>query len=171
VLASLLPAPGGPTLPPLSSRLSPAPSFLPSLHAAPPLLSPLFLIGGVASPRLPFPSTICTLIPPLLMTSAQVFLAEVVFVRGWCVFFPLPPFVVFGFGLRLLRPVCCWPYRSSSSSALPSPPQSSIHLSPPGQWWWGRQVELYPEQHCCQEGGRSSLRSRLSREGVEDTYA
>jgi hypothetical protein len=96
VLASLPPAPGGPTLPHLSSPLSPTPSFLPSLRAAPPLLSPLFFVGGVASPRLPFPSTIWPLIPPLLMTSAHVFLAEGVFVHGWWVFFPLPPVVIFG---------------------------------------------------------------------------
>jgi hypothetical protein len=48
------------------------------------------------SPRLPFPSTIWTLIPLLLTTSAQVFLAEGVFVWGWWVFLPLPPFVIVG---------------------------------------------------------------------------
>jgi hypothetical protein len=96
VMASFPPAPSGLTLLRLSSPLSPAPSFLPSLHAAPPLLSPLLFISGVASSRLPFPSTIWTLIPPLLTTSAQVFLAEGVFVHGWWVFFPLPPFVIFG---------------------------------------------------------------------------
>jgi hypothetical protein len=96
VLASLLPAPGRPTLPHLSSLLSPPPSFLPSLRTAPPLLSPLLFVGGVASPRLPFPSTIWTLIPPLLTTSAQVFFAEGVVGFGWWVFFPLPPFFVFG---------------------------------------------------------------------------
>jgi hypothetical protein len=102
VLAFLPLAPGGPTLPPLSSPLSPTPSFLPSLRAAPPLLSPLFFVGGVASPRLPFPSTIWTLIPPLLTTSAQVFLAEGVFVHGWWIFFALPPFVVFGVWLAVV---------------------------------------------------------------------
>jgi hypothetical protein len=96
VLASLPPAPGRPTLPRLSSPLSPTPSFLPSLHAGPPLLSPLFFVGDVASPRLPFPSPIWTLIPPLLMTSAQVFFAEGVFVRGWWVVFPRPPVFVVG---------------------------------------------------------------------------
>jgi hypothetical protein len=96
VLASLLPAPGWPTSPYLSSPLSPTPSFLPNLHATPLLLSPLFFISGVASPRLPFPSTIWTLIPPLLMTSAQVFFAEGVVGFGWWVFFPLPPVFIFG---------------------------------------------------------------------------
>jgi hypothetical protein len=96
VLASLPPMPGWPTLPHLSSPLSPTPSFLPSLRAAPPLLSPLFFVGGVASPRLPFPSTIWTLIPPLLTTSAPVFFAEGVVGFGWWVFLPLPPFFILG---------------------------------------------------------------------------
>jgi hypothetical protein len=78
-----------------SSPLSPPPAFFPSLRAAPPHLSPV-LVAGVVSPRLPFPSTILTLIPPLLTTSAQVFLVEGVFVHGWWVFFPLPPFFVVG---------------------------------------------------------------------------
>jgi hypothetical protein len=95
-LVSLLPAPGRPTLPRLSSPLSPSPSFLPSLRAAPPLLSPRFFVGGVASPRLPFPSTIWTLMPPLLTTSAQVFFAEVLVVRDWWEFFPRPPVFVVG---------------------------------------------------------------------------
>jgi hypothetical protein len=149
----------GPPAPLPSSPLSPTPAFFPSLHAAPPRLSPL-LVFGVVSPRLPFPSTIWTLIPPLLTTSTQVFLAEGVFVRGWWVFLPLPPVFVVGCCSRLSQPICCRPCRSSSSSALPSPPQSSSHPSSPGQWWRGRWVELCPEQHCCQEGGRSSLRSR-----------
>jgi hypothetical protein len=79
-----------PSLPLLLTPLSLSPSFLASLCAAPPRLSPLLAIG-VVSPRLPFPSTIWTLIPPLLMTSAQVFFTEGVFVHGWWVFFPLPP--------------------------------------------------------------------------------
>jgi hypothetical protein len=85
----------GPSLPLLFAPLSPSSSFFASLHATPPLLSPLLAIG-VVSPRLPFPSTIWTLIPPLLMTSAQVFLAEGVFVHGWWVFFPLPLFFIVG---------------------------------------------------------------------------
>jgi hypothetical protein len=74
-LPPFIPAPLLPVIirPPVShpsSPLSPALAFFPSLCTAPPLLSPLFFIGGVVSPRLPFPSTIWTLIPPLLMTSA-----------------------------------------------------------------------------------------------------
>jgi hypothetical protein len=85
----------GPSLPLPFTPLSPSSSFFASLCAAPPRLSPL-LVLGVVSPRLPFPSTISTLIPPFLMTSAQVFLAEGVFSHGWWVFFPLPPFIVLG---------------------------------------------------------------------------
>jgi hypothetical protein len=84
-----------PPVPLPSSRLSPTPAFFHSLRAAPPRLCPL-LVVGVVSPRLPFPSTILTLIPPLLTTSAQVFLAEAVLVCGWWVFFPLPPFFILG---------------------------------------------------------------------------
>jgi hypothetical protein len=83
----------GPPVPLPSSPHSLPPAFFPSRRAAPPRLSPLLAVG-VVSPRLPFPSTIWTLIPPLLMTSTQVFLVEGVFVRGWWVFFPLPPFFV-----------------------------------------------------------------------------
>ncbi|KAI5811935.1 hypothetical protein BZA77DRAFT_360251 [Pyronema omphalodes] len=85
----------GPALPLSSSPLSPSPSFLLSLLAAPPRLSPL-LAGGVVSPRLPLPSTICVLMPPLSTTSAQVFFAEGVVVLGWWVFFPWPRFIVVG---------------------------------------------------------------------------
>jgi hypothetical protein len=90
-----LPVTFGPPVPLPSSPPSPAPAFFPSLRAAPPRLSPL-LVVGVVSPRLPFPSTIWMLIPPLLTISAQVFLSEGVFVRGWWVVFPLPPFFVVG---------------------------------------------------------------------------
>jgi hypothetical protein len=90
-----LPVTFGPPAPLPFAPLSPTPAFFPSLRAAPPHLSPLLVIG-VVSPRLPFPSTIWTLIPPLLTTSAQVFLAEGVFVRGWWVFLPLPRFFVVG---------------------------------------------------------------------------
>jgi hypothetical protein len=93
-LVSLPPVPGWPTFPHFSSPLSPTPYFLPSLRTAPPLLSPRFFVGGVASPRLPFPSTVWTLMPPLLMTSAQVFFIEVLVVRGWCEFFPRPPVLI-----------------------------------------------------------------------------
>jgi hypothetical protein len=93
--AQPLPVTFGPPVPLPSSPPSPTPAFLPSLHAAPPHLSPLLVVGAV-SPRLPVPSTIWILIPPLLMTSAQVFLAEGVFCQGWWVFFPLPPFFVVG---------------------------------------------------------------------------
>jgi hypothetical protein len=79
----------GPPLPLPAAPLSPSSPRFASLRAAPPHLSPL-LVVGVVSPRLPFPSTIWTLIPPLLTTSAQVFLAEGMFFRGWWVFFPLP---------------------------------------------------------------------------------
>jgi hypothetical protein len=102
VLASLPPMLGRPTLPHPSSPLSPTHSILPSLCTAPPLLCPLFFIGVVTSPRLPFPSTIWMSIPLLLMTSAQVFLAAGVFVCGWWVLFPLPPFFVFGVRLVLV---------------------------------------------------------------------
>jgi hypothetical protein len=71
-----------PSLPLLFATLSLSPSSLASLCAAPPHLSPLLAIGFV-SLRLPFPSTIWTLIPLLLMTSAQVFLAEGVFIHSW----------------------------------------------------------------------------------------
>jgi hypothetical protein len=85
----------GPPLPLPTAPLSPSTSYFASLRATPPCLSPR-LVVDVVSPRLAFPSTIWTLMPPLLMTSVQVFLAEGVFVRGWWVFFPLPPFVVLG---------------------------------------------------------------------------
>jgi hypothetical protein len=87
--------PSKPSLPLLFTPLSLSPSFLASLHTAPPCLSPLLAIG-VVSLRLPFPSTIWTSIPPLLMTSAQVFFAEGVFIHGWWVFFPLPPVFFIG---------------------------------------------------------------------------
>jgi hypothetical protein len=68
-----------------------------NLYATPPLLSPLFFISGVASPRLPFPTTIWTLMPSLLMTSAQVFFTEVLVICSWSEFFPhLPVFVIRG---------------------------------------------------------------------------
>jgi hypothetical protein len=85
----------GPPAPLPSSPLSPTTAFFPSLRATPPRLSPL-LVVGVVSPRLPFASTIWTLIPPLLTTSAQVFLVEGAFVQGWWVFFPLLPFFIVG---------------------------------------------------------------------------
>jgi hypothetical protein len=53
----------GPTCPPPFAPLSPPPLFFSSLRAAPLRLSPL-PFSGVESPRLPFPSTIWTLIPP-----------------------------------------------------------------------------------------------------------
>jgi hypothetical protein len=89
-LVSLPPIPSWPTLPRFSSPLSPTPSFHPSLHAAPPLLSPRFFVSGVISPRLLFPCTIWTLMPPLLMTSAQVFFTEVLVICSWWEFFPRP---------------------------------------------------------------------------------
>jgi hypothetical protein len=80
----------------------------PSYYASPPILaslsqpacyprrlSPLAFVG-VESPRLPFPSTMWTFIPPLLMISAHVFLVEVLFGHGWWEFFPRPPFFVIG---------------------------------------------------------------------------
>jgi hypothetical protein len=75
--------------------LSPSSPLFASLCAAHPCLSPLVFISAV-SPRLPFPSTIWTLIPPLLTTSAHVFLVDVVLGHGWCEFFPCPPFFVLG---------------------------------------------------------------------------
>jgi hypothetical protein len=69
-------------------------SFPPILHPSPPIFKPFF--------RLYFPSTIWTLIPPLLTTSAQVFSAEGVFVRGWWAFLPLPPFIIFGVWLAVV---------------------------------------------------------------------
>jgi hypothetical protein len=101
VLVPSSPVTFGPPVPLPSSPLSPTPAFFPSLHAAPPCLSPL-LVASCVSPRLPFPSTIWTLIPALLTTSAEVFLAEGVLIRGWWVFFPCPPFFVIGV---LSRPV------------------------------------------------------------------
>jgi hypothetical protein len=83
------------------SPLSPTLSLLPSLCAALPLRSPLFLISGVANLRLLFPSTIWILMPPLLMTSAQVFFAEVSIIHGWWEFFPYPPVFIIG-GLLLV---------------------------------------------------------------------
>jgi hypothetical protein len=85
----------GPHLPLPIAPLSPSSPLFVSLRATPPRHSPLLIIG-VVSPRWPFPSTIWTLIPPLLMTSAHVFLVEVVFGCGWWEFFPCPPFFVVG---------------------------------------------------------------------------
>jgi hypothetical protein len=85
----------GPLIPYLSSPHTPSPAFFPSRRATPPHLSPLLAIG-IVRPRFPFPSTIWTLIPPLLTISAQVFFAEGVFICGWWLFFPLPPFFVVG---------------------------------------------------------------------------
>jgi hypothetical protein len=86
-------APSAPLHPP--SRLS-----LP-LHAAPslaPSLLSFFLVSGCIVPRLPFPRTICTLIPPLRTTAAHVFAAQwfpVLFVSWWA-FLPRPPCLSFG---------------------------------------------------------------------------
>jgi hypothetical protein len=85
----------GPSLPLPIMPVSPASFFIPSLLAAPPHLSPLIFVS-VVSPRLPFPGTIWTLIRTLLMTSAHVFLLEVLLGCGWWEFFPCPPFFVTG---------------------------------------------------------------------------
>jgi hypothetical protein len=69
--------------------------LLASLHAAPPHLSPL-IFSGIVSPRLPFPSTIWTLIPLLLRISVHVFLVEIVFGHSWWEFFPCLLFFVIG---------------------------------------------------------------------------
>jgi hypothetical protein len=90
----------GSALPLPSIPLSPSTPLFTSLRATPPCLSPLGFIG-VASPRLPFPSTIWTLIPLFLMTSAHVFFAEVLVSHGWWEFFPHPLFFVIG-GLSLV---------------------------------------------------------------------
>jgi hypothetical protein len=101
-LSSSLPSPVFPVFPPLfplldftsglslplpSTPLSPAILFLTSLLAAPPYLA-LLIVRGVVCPRLPFTSTIWTLILPLLMTSAYIILWEVLLFIGWCDFFP-----------------------------------------------------------------------------------
>jgi hypothetical protein len=114
-LSSSLPLPFCPFCPPLfpllviSSRpplplptapLSPSSPLFTSLHAAPPHLSPLIFVS-IASPRLPFPSTIWTLIPPFLMTSAYVFFMEVLFGHGWWEFLPCLLFFIIG-GLSLI---------------------------------------------------------------------
>jgi hypothetical protein len=86
------------------------------LHTAPPCLSPLIFIG-VVNPRLPFPSTIWTLNPLALMTSAHVFLGG----GCWCLSVGGTSFPVYD---SLLSGVChcfpllisCLPPRSSSSS-------------------------------------------------------
>jgi hypothetical protein len=70
------------SLPLAITPLSPSSLFLASLYTTLPCLSPLFFIC-VASPRLLFPSTIWTLMPPALMTSAYVFSVEVVFGHSW----------------------------------------------------------------------------------------
>jgi hypothetical protein len=41
------------------------------------------------------------LMPPLLTTSAQVFFAEVLVVRGWWEFFPRPPVFIVGGTLKV----------------------------------------------------------------------
>jgi hypothetical protein len=94
LLSSFPPVTSRPTVPLPSSPLSPTSAFFPSLHAAPPHVSPLRVVVGVTSPRLLFPSTIWMLIVLLFTTSAQVFFTEGVFCRGWWVFFPLPPVTV-----------------------------------------------------------------------------
>jgi hypothetical protein len=109
-LSSFLPLPCFPLCPPLfpllviSSRpplplliapLSPSTPLFTHLHAAPPRLSPLVFVS-VVSPRLPFPSTIWTLIPPVQTTSAHVFFAGVLVFIGWWGFFPCPPYCVIG---------------------------------------------------------------------------
>jgi hypothetical protein len=58
-------------------------------------ISPLFFVS-VVSPRLLFPSTIWTLIPPALTTSAHVFVGGVLVFSAWWGFFPHPPFYVVG---------------------------------------------------------------------------
>jgi hypothetical protein len=118
-LSSTLPLPFCPVCPPLfppliiSSRptlplpiapLSRSTPIFASLRAAPPRLSPLIFVG-VVSPRLPFPSTIWTLIPLFLTTSAPVVFAEVLFGRGWWEFFPRAPFFVVG-ALLLVSYAC-----------------------------------------------------------------
>jgi hypothetical protein len=90
----------GPPLALPTAPLTPSSHLFASLHAAPPHLSPLIFVG-VVSPRLPFPSSIWTLMPPLLMTSAHVFFVGVLFSHSWWEFFPHPPFFVVG-GLSLI---------------------------------------------------------------------
>jgi hypothetical protein len=85
----------GPSLPLPITPLSPTLLLLSSLLAAPPHLAPLVFLG-VVSPRLPFPSTMWTLIPPFLMISTHIFLVEVLWGRGWWEFFPCPLFFVVG---------------------------------------------------------------------------
>jgi hypothetical protein len=84
-----------PPLPLPTAPLSPSSPLFARLRAAPPRLSPLVFVD-VVSPRLPFPSTIWTLIPPFLMTSAHGFFSGGPFSRGWWEFFPRPPFFVVG---------------------------------------------------------------------------
>jgi hypothetical protein len=86
----------GPTVPLPSLPLSPTSALFPSLRTAPPCLSPLHIVIGIASLRLLFPSTIWMLMLLLFTTSAQVFFAEGVFCWGWWVFFPLPLFFIVG---------------------------------------------------------------------------
>jgi hypothetical protein len=90
----------GPPLPLPTAPLSPFSPLFASLCAAPPGLSPLIFVS-VVSPRLPFPSTIWTLIAPFLMTSAHIFFAGVLFGHCWWEFFARPPFFVVGGLLRV----------------------------------------------------------------------
>jgi hypothetical protein len=84
-----------PPLPLLIAPLSSSTLRFASLRADPPYLSPLVFVG-VVSPRLQFPSTVWTLIPPVRTTSAHVFFAGVLVFIAWWGFLPRPLFCVVG---------------------------------------------------------------------------
>jgi hypothetical protein len=70
-----------PPLPLPTILLSPSSTYFASLHATPPCITPL-IFTGIVSPRLPFPSTIWTLIPLLLTTSAYIIFVELLVSHG-----------------------------------------------------------------------------------------